>query len=263
MKLALDKYAHLSSPIHRWEQRSKLLALFALIFAFAFVKQWQLLPMMFAVTSILFLTSRLPFSFLLSRLRYPGLFLVGLTLFLPFAVGDTILLNLGWVSLKQEGCLTLLVLATRFICILTIGLVGFSTAPFLTSVKAMRSLALPGVIVDMTLLAYRYLEAFGETLATMQRAMKLRGFQRTPSGRRSYRRTLRQLARLAGTLLIRSYEQSERVYRAMILRGYGSDRARQRQRFSLQMGVADARKFFPVVLVAASLIVAELAFGQL
>ena len=34
MKLGLDQYANLDSPIHRWEQRSKLVALIALIFAF-------------------------------------------------------------------------------------------------------------------------------------------------------------------------------------------------------------------------------------
>ncbi|MEL6936120.1 MAG: energy-coupling factor transporter transmembrane component T, partial [Cyanobacteria bacterium J06607_17] len=33
-----------------------------------------------------------------------------------------------------------------------------------------------------------------------------------------------QLAAVTGTLLVRSYEQSERVYKAMRLRGYGNSR---------------------------------------
>lgn len=260
MKLAIDQYAHLASPIHRWEQRSKLLALFILMLAFAFVQQWQLLPAMFGVTAVLFATSRLPLSFLLARLRYPGLFIVGLAAVLPFAVGETVLFDLGWLNIKQEGCLALLVLATRFTCILTLGLIAFSTAPFLTSVKAMRSLGIPEVMVDMTLLAYRYLETLGDTLATMQRAMKLRGFKRD----RLNRRNIRKLAGLAGTLLIRSYEQSERVYRAMILRGYGSRKPPLKQSFSSGMNAGDASKLFLLLLVAVSFVAAELVgFGNL
>ena len=82
----------------------------------------------------------------------------------------------------------------------------------------MRSLGLPGVIVDMTLLSYRYLEELGENLTTMQRAMKLRGFQ--PKSFK--RRNLKVFAQLTGSILIRSYERSFRIYQAMILRGYGS-----------------------------------------
>ena len=51
----------------------------------------------------------------------------------------------------------------------------------------------------------------------MQIAMRLRGFRLKGYDRRS----LNQMAAMAGTLFIRSYEQSERVYHAMTLRGYG------------------------------------------
>lgn len=72
----------------------------------------------------------------------------------------------------------------------------------------------------MTLLAYRYLEELGEMLTTMQRAMKLRGFQ----PRQFSSRNLRIFAQLTGSILIRSYERSQRVYQAMILRGYGNSK---------------------------------------
>ncbi|MFW6359592.1 MAG: cobalt ECF transporter T component CbiQ [Chroococcales cyanobacterium] len=218
MRLGLDQYAQLDSTIHRWEQRSKLVALIALIFSFAFVDKLVLLPPMILITAVFYLLSKLPFSFLLNRLRYPGLFILAVVLFLPFAAGETTIYSLGWLEVKQEGVEAVLLIATRFLCILTISLVLFATAPFMTSIKAMRSLRLPDVMVDMTLLAYRYLEEFGETRTTMQRAMRLRGFK----GDRLNRRTLTILAGLAGSLLIRSYERSQRVYQAMILRGYGN-----------------------------------------
>lgn len=217
MRPGLDAYANLNSPIHRWEPRLKIVALFALIFSFSFVEQLILLPPMVLVTLGYYLTSKLPIAFLLSRLRYPGFFLLALVLLLPFSVGSTVLVQIGFIALRQEGLQALVLIATRFICILTIGLVLFGTAPFATHVKAARSLGLPAILADMTLLSYRYIEQLGEDLATMQRAMRLRGFR----ANRLSRRNLKVLASLAGTLLVRSYEQSEQIYKAMILRGYG------------------------------------------
>ncbi len=217
MKLAIDRYAYLDSVIHHWEQRSKLIALLGLIFAFAFVEHLILLPAMIVITATFFYLSRLPFSFLLSRLRYPGWFILGVVIFLPFVAGNTVLFRLGFLDIKQEGCLQVLLIVTRFLCILTISLILFGTAPFLTSIKAMRSLGLPHTIVDMMLLSYRYLEELGGILQTRQRAMKMRGFQNKSFSFRN----LKILAGLTGSLLVSSYEKSKRVYQAMLLRGYG------------------------------------------
>ncbi|MEC4985686.1 MAG: cobalt ECF transporter T component CbiQ [Oscillatoria sp. PMC 1068.18] len=254
MKLALDKYAYLGSPIHRWEQRSKLVALLSLIFAFAFVQELILLPGMILITTILFVLSRLPWRFLLSRLRYPGWFIIGVTIFLPFVTGDTVIFQIGELAIKQEGCLQVLLIVTRFICILTVSLVLFGTATFLTSIKALRSLGLPSIIIDMTLLSYRYLEEFGNTLTTMQRAMRLRGFRNGSFSRRN----LRILAGLTGSLLVRSYEQSQRVYQAMILRGYGNLSSEDLQQNLAKIDRVSMVAFCSTLLVAVGLMAGEI-----
>ena len=218
MKLALDRYAYLDSPLHRWQQGYKLIGLLSLIFAFAFVQNIWLLPLVVTITGILFVLSEIPVSFLLSRLRYPSWFILAVIILLPFASGETPLMEWGYLTIKEEGCWQALLVSVRFFCILTASLVLFGTAPFLNSIKAMRSLGMPRAIVDMTLLSYRYLEELGEMLTTMQRAMKLRGFQ----PKNISRRNLQVFARLTGSILIRSYERSLRIYQAMILRGYGS-----------------------------------------
>ena len=218
MKLVLDRYAYLDSPIHRWQQSYKLIGLLSLIFAFAFVQNVWLLPIMVTITSILFILSKIPLAFLIKRLRYPSWFILAVVFFLPFISGETAIFELGSLTIKSEGCWQALLISVRFFCILTVSLIMFGTAPFLSSIKAMRSLGLPRVIVDMSLLSYRYLEELSETLTTMQRAMKLRGFQ--PKGFKH--RNLEVFSQLTGSILIRSYDRSLRVYQAMILRGYGS-----------------------------------------
>ena len=83
MKLVLDRYAYLDSPVHRWQQSYKLIGLLSLIFAFAFVQNVWLLPIMIVITSILFALSKIPLSFLLKRLRYPSWFILAVVFFYP------------------------------------------------------------------------------------------------------------------------------------------------------------------------------------
>lgn len=255
MTQGLDAYAYLKSPIHRWEPRCKLIALLALIFAFASVRQLILLPAMILVTLVYYGVSRLPVAFLLQRLRYPGFFLAAIAILLPFSVGNTIIWQLSFLALRQEGLFALVLIVTRFLCILTVGLILFGTAPFLTSIKAMRALGLPAVLADMTLLSYRYIEQFGEDLTRMQTAMRLRGFRINKLSRRN----LTVVASLIGSLLVRSYDQSQQVYQAMILRGYGCVSPR-RQRFKAH--TSDLVALLATCFVAFGFVVAEILLAS-
>jgi cobalt/nickel transport system permease protein len=261
MKLGLDDYAELNSPMHRWEQRSKVVAIVALMFAFAFVNDMVLLPVMLLVTAGLYALSRLPLSFLLTRLRYPGLFILAVIVLILFAsTGNTVLAQVGPLSITQDGVETVALIATRFFCIITVSLILFGTAPFLTSIQAMRSLRLPDVMVDMSLLSYRYLEEFGKTRHTMQNAMQVRGFK----GDRCSRDTLQVLSGLVGSLLIRSYDRSERVNQAMRLRGYGQSQLSHiydQEDFAPDISEADRTSrilFWSTLTVATGLVAASI-----
>lgn len=257
MKPGLDAYAHLNSPIHRWESRCKLVALFSLILVFSFVQHLVLLPVMVISTFLLYKISKLPLPFLLNRLRYPGFFLAAIALLLPFSVGSEVIVQIGIVTIRREGLEALLLVATRFICILTVGLILFGTAPFVTNIKAMRSLGLPPLLADMTLLSYRYIEQFAEDLTKMKRAMQLRGFRPNKLSLRN----LNVLASLAGTLLVRSYDQSEQVYKAMTLRGYGQVHQRRHQQSPASTN--DAIALGLVFAIVAGLVAAEIILVSL
>lgn len=254
MKLGLDEYAYLDSPIHRWEPRHKLIGLAALILAFSFVRSLWLLPLMIGITGILYCVSRLPFSFLMSRLKLPGFFLLAIALMLPFLTGETVLVAWGPFTVRQEGVVALALVATRFICILTLSLILFGTVPFLTNIRALRSLGLPSLLADMILLSYRYIYEIADYLKTMQTAMRLRGFQ----DRKFSRENLKKYASLIGSLLIRSYEKSEQVYKAMTLRGYGQPQMarldwfqerRQRDTLALALTIAIALGFIAAEII--------------
>lgn len=241
MNLKIDEYAHLNSLIHRWNPRLKLIGLVTLIFAFASTESLKLVLPMVVITGGFFWLSNLPLKFLRHRLYYPGYLLLGIVALLPWLSGETVLWQWGFLSLRLEGLVAVGLIASRFLCILTLALVLLGTMPFLTTVKAMRSLGLPSLLADMTLLSYRYLYEVTDNLTTMRRAMRLRGFgqghrhRHSSQGHDSRRRLafvpdsqdLNRLASLTGSLFIRSYEQAEHIYKAMRLRGYGRSPAPQ------------------------------------
>ena len=100
MNLGIDDYAHLDSPLHRWDARYKLVGLGGIIFGFAFVQDLRLLPFMLLVTLLIFWTSKIPLPYLLNRLRYPGVFLLTVAILLPISSGQTVLLDLGLISVS-------------------------------------------------------------------------------------------------------------------------------------------------------------------
>lgn len=224
MRLTLDTHAGLHSPLHHWHPRAKLVGMGLLMLGFTSVQQVQLVPICLLVTAVLYAISGLPWSFLRSRLRYPGLFLLGMVIALPLLSGSTVLWQWGPLAIRQEGLLAMGLIAGRFFSIVTVGMVLLGTTPLLTLVETLSSLGLPPILAEMALLAYRYLFDIAEQLEHLQQAMRLRGFQ--PRGNRQ---SWHQLAAVTGTLLVRSYEQSERVYKAMRLRGYGNSRSRLSQ----------------------------------
>jgi cobalt/nickel transport system permease protein len=250
MKHGIDRYAELESPVHRWDPRLKLVGLGALAFACAFVTDLRLVPLMLAISAGLAALSRLPLEFVIGRLRYPGVLVLLLAVILPFFSGETVLVRLGPLSLRHEGILDFLLIAGRFVAIVTLGLVAFATAPMLTSITALRALRLPGVLADMMLFSYRYLYELGDDLDRMRTAARLRGFR----PRRPDPHSLATLGALTGSLLVRSHDQSTRIHQAMILRGYGTTK---RNHHHFHAGPRDIVALVATMLLAAGLVLLE------
>jgi cobalt/nickel transport system permease protein len=252
----IDAYAHLNSPLHRWDPRCKLVALLSLMMAFASVREVWLLPAMLAVSGGGYALSRLPLAFLLTRLSYPAPFLLAVVVVLPLMAGETPLLHLGPVILREEGAMAALLIVARLGAILTLSIVLLGTSPLLTTVKAMRDLGLPPTLADMMLFFLRYLQDIADQLRAMQTAMRLRGFR----AHRLNWRTLKVVASLAGSLLVRSHARSERVFQAMVLRGYGTNpRGAFRAAHSSRVGFSDVLALCGTLALAVGFVVAQVA----
>jgi cobalt/nickel transport system permease protein len=95
------------------------------------------------------------------------------------------------------------------------------TTPFSSLVDALRALRIPAVIVSIISFMYRYLAVLADEASRMSRARRSRSAA-APEGRSGGSVTWRArvTGAMVGSLFIRSYERSERVYAAMLARGF-------------------------------------------
>jgi cobalt/nickel transport system permease protein len=253
--LRIDDYANLSSLLHRWDPRLKLIGLFILIFSIAFIQNIELMPIVLLISIGYYLISKIPFSFLMTRLRYPGVFLLMVAIIFPFFSGVTVLYQVGFVKVYSEGLIAFLLIASKFVAIMIFAVLLFGTSAVLSTIRALQQLRFPPILVDMLLMTYRYLFEISHDFRKMQLAMRMKNFHATHLNFQ----TLNQLAALAGTMLIRSYERSEKIYKAMILRGYASQEIKQFNT-TARFTSADWIKFTVTCLLSIGLVVAEFYF---
>jgi cobalt/nickel transport system permease protein len=95
------------------------------------------------------------------------------------------------------------------------------TTPFHELVDGLRQLRLPRIMVSIISFMYRYLAVLTDEASRLMRARAARsgGREGTRSGG-SVRWRATVTGRMAGSLFLRSYERSERIYAAMQARGF-------------------------------------------
>jgi len=211
----LDRYAHLDSPLHNWDARWKFVSLVLLIFVCAASVHWPTLTLATASALMLIALSRIPVRFVLRSLRAPFLLLLLMAFLLLLTGGGEPLLDWRGPALSLTGLRLAAVIAVKALTIFLLFVSLFGTAPVHHTLKAMAYFKIPATLITLLLFTYRYIFLYTEELGRLFVAARLRGY--------SLQKGLRHLGSNAGvlvTLLIRGYEQGERVQAAMCLRGF-------------------------------------------
>ena len=94
------------------------------------------------------------------------------------------------------------------------------TTPFHDLVDGLRQLHLPRIMVAIISFMYRYLAVLSEEATRMSRARASRSAQPDGKGGGSIVWRARVTGSMVGSLFLRSYERSERIYAAMQARGF-------------------------------------------
>lgn len=218
----IDKFSHLASPIHALDPRVKLLATLAFILCVFLTPPARIaqLPLLGALILLLALCSRLPLLFLLRRSGELWIFFLLVAVFLPLRPGTPWLkLALGpWRgALTYEGLQLLIFFSLRAWLSLFAVVLLSQTTSFAQILKSLEYFRLPRLLILLMSFLYRYLFVLVDEGQRLERARLARSFKE------SNWKKIKGFSALIATLFVRTYERGERVYLAMLARGYAGE----------------------------------------
>ncbi len=251
MTLAFDLPGSPPSPVSRLDPRWKLAALLPAAAVAAALRTVP--PALAAVLGawLLLALARLPLRWYLARLALATLFLVLFAGFLPFLPHEhETPWTVGPLELSPRGVELAVLVSLKTIAVFTLMLVLWATAPWEVTLKAAHALRVPGLLIQLMALTYRYLFLLVEETNRLRVALRVRGYRN-----RATLHSYRTVGHAAGTLLVRSAERAERVGQAMRCRGFAG---RFRSLVVFRTGAGDVRAFALLVAAAAALLTWDL-----
>lgn len=197
----IDKYAHLKSPFYSWDPRIKIISISLLIISVVLTPHLfgAILGLTLAIAMVL--VSRIPFYFIFKHLTWVFMFCIFLLIIMPLTVPD----GFRYATLISLRAITAVLLLFPML----------GTMKFDLALKALQKLKVPNKLVQMLMFTYRYIFLFIEEVRRTLIASTARGFKK-----RTNIYTLKITGNLIGMLFVRSFERTERIYHAMISRGY-------------------------------------------
>jgi cobalt/nickel transport system permease protein len=216
----LDRYSDLGSFVHRLDPRTKLITTFAFILVVVLTPplKWQAFAIYFSLLIALILLSKVPPLYVLKRSLVIVPFVLFIAIFIPFfkpgEVAGSYNILMWEISVTYSGLIVLWnVVIKAWLSVLSLILLS-STTKFPELLKGLEQLRMPRVMVMILSFMYRYIFVLVDEVVRMKQARDSRNF----GGKRMWQ--LKTIGNMVGTLFIRSYERGERIYVAMVARGF-------------------------------------------
>lgn len=232
----LDPYQPDNSPIHKLDARVKFIITmgFILICAMLPVGSWVVYPLLFSVTLSLASLSWLGILYVLKRSLWALPFiLAALPLVFTNHVDSLFQVNLHVfvLQISKLGLERFVNIALKTFLSVQAATILVSTTSFSELMQAMRWLRIPGLLVAVIGLMWRYLFLLVAEAERLLRARSSRSstLSKSPAGGGRLLWRAQVTGKMAGNLFLRSIERSERVYAAMLSRGYNGEVLTARQ----------------------------------
>jgi cobalt/nickel transport system permease protein len=215
----IDRYAY-TNALSKSSPATKLIFAISLLLI-SVMSPTPVVPIIVYVTSTILILAfaKIPFRFYLKLLWYPAIIIAITCLVIALFFGyqeplaEINLLGLRWTVFNDGVTLGFNTffrvaggLSTQFLLILT--------TPMTSILLLFRKARVPQVLIETSLLIYRYIFVFIEVMETMHIAQELR------LGHSSLMRRLRSTSLLIANLFFRTLDQGERTFTAMSARGY-------------------------------------------
>jgi cobalt ABC transporter, permease protein CbiQ len=226
-----DPYRPGRSLIHALDARVKLLVTIAFILTVALIPPgfWPVYILLLSLIISVEILSEIGVVYVLRRsiLVLPFM-LAALPIIFTLQGAPLFTLSLGgWtLTATQTGMERFISIVLKSWTSVQAAIVLTTTTPFPDLLLAMRSVKIPRMLVTIFGMMWRYLFVLGDETLRMMRARASRSGQSdTPSlkagGSIIWRAHV--TGGMAGSLFIRAFERSDRIYMAMVARGYDGD----------------------------------------
>ncbi len=203
------------SFFHRLDPRLKIV--FAVVFSFFIALSNKLTVLACGLGCAIFFVggARLPAGTVLKRLRIINIFNLLLWLILPLTFEGDILGSVGAFDFTIQGFMLALFITLKSNTILLAFIALVATSGFSAIGHALSALYLPKKLVYLLMLSYRYVFVLEQEYRRLANAAKIRSFHPATN-----LHTYKTYAYMFGMLLVRASARGERVYQAMLCRGF-------------------------------------------
>jgi cobalt/nickel transport system permease protein len=212
----LDRLSYRDTFVHRLDPRVKVIATMLFLFTVISFPKYEtagLVPF-FLFPVLLATIGEIPVRFILRKVLLVSPFAIMIGVLNPFLDTATIAVISGIPI--SAGTVSFLSILLKFALTVSAALLLIATTSFPGVCHALRRLGLPSLFVSQLLFLYRYIFVLMEEAMRITRAREMRSVGSRGAG-------IRVVARLIGTLFVRTVDRAERIYQAMLSRGFQGD----------------------------------------
>lgn len=212
----MDEYARQDTPVHRIDARVKAFTTIAFIVTLMSFSRYEIsaLTPFFIYPFALISLGRIPPGFIFRKILVAAPFALVIGVFNPFFDRQTALL-IGSVPITG-GWLSFASIMIRFGLTVGAALAMAACTGMDNLCGGLERIGLPRIFAAQLLFLYRYLFVVTDEGARMARSLELRSAGPASPGLRVY-------GSLVGHLFLRSLARAERIYQAMVARGFSGE----------------------------------------
>jgi len=228
--MARELYSHKTSLLHQADARVKVLLTLAIIIFLNFTPPgaWPAYILFLTAITVLILLSRLGLKFVLARtfIAIPFMLAALPIVFICSEPRTTLALggNLS-IAVCPQGVVRFASITIKTLLSVAAAVLLMAVTRFDDLLVAFRRLKVPRLFVAIIGLMWRYLSVIGDEAVSLMRARACRSASAPvllASGGSLWWRA-KVTGGMVGSLLLRSLERSDRVYAAMLSRGYSGE----------------------------------------
>lgn len=218
----LDRLSYQDTCVHRLDPRAKVLATILFLFTVISFPKYEVISLVpFFLFPVLLMTiGEIPVLFIFKKVLIVSPFAIFIGIFNPFLDARTVAVLCGIPV--SAGCISFLSIILKFTLTISAALLLIATTSFPGVCHALRQLGFPPFFTSQLLFLYRYIFVLMEEAIRITRARDMRSFGTRGTG-------IKVFVRLIGILFLRTVDRAERIYYAMLCRGFQGDMLSLRQ----------------------------------